>query len=195
MTNGKPVSPPVQKQTSMRKIQNPTKEKSACREKPQIVKEYKKQVPVVKKKFTVETKQEKKIREQKARGIVILQYDLQGNYVTSFPSMHETARQTGTNIKAIEMCCKGEYKQSKGFQYRKQGSELPVLKGLHTFAESTAIFNITSKGKPVAGCDANGNIIEQYDSKRKAEIAHNCYGLLDNIRKQTARFGLYWKFL
>lgn len=143
----------------------------------------------------IETKQEKKEREQKARGIVILQYDLQGRYITSFPSMHEAARQTGTNIKAIEMCCKGEYKQAKGFQYRKKGSKLSILKGLHTLSESTAIFNIVSKGKPVIGCDANGNIIERYDSKRKAEIAHNCYGLLDNIRKQTARFGLYWKFL
>lgn len=150
---------------------------------------------LIKKKFTVETKQEKKIREQKARGVVILQFDLQGHYTTSFPSMREAARQTGTDVKAIEMCCKGEYKQAKGFQYRKKGSELPILKGLHTLAESTAIFNITSKGKPVVGCDANGNIIERYDSKRKAEIAHNCYGLLDDIRKQTARFGLYWKFL
>jgi len=170
---------------------------AACLKNLKIIKETKKKKPLktIVRKRTVETKQEKKIREQKARGITILQYDLQGQYIASFPSMQETARQTCTNVKAIEMCCKGAYKQAKGFQYRKKGSNLPVLKGLHTQAESTAMFNVTSKGKPVVGCDTNGNIIERYDSKRKAEIAHNCYGLLDNIRKRTARFGLYWRFL
>lgn len=192
------------------KAERPTKpyiQESACKLKEIVTKETvaymgnlkvakeEKPLKTIKRKHTVETKQEKKIREQKARGVVILQYDLQGQYITSFPSMQETARQTNTNVKAIEMCCKGAYKQAKGFQYRKKGSDLPVLQGVHTLAESTAMFNIASKGKPVVGCDADGNIVERYDSKRKAEIAHNCYGLLDNIRKQTARFGLYWRFL
>jgi hypothetical protein len=172
------------------------KEKVSCMKNLKVIKEGKKKfLKMIRRKHTVETKQEKKIREQKARGIVILQYDLQGQYITSFPSLQETARQTNTNVKAIEMCCKGAYKQAKGFQYRKKGSDLPVLQDVHTLAESTTMFNIASKGKPVVGCDADGNIVERYDSKRKAEIAHNCYGLLDNIRKRTARFGLYWKFL
>ncbi len=195
MKTKKPVQQHIQETTRKPKI-IVTKEKVACLGDLKVIKETKKKpLKTIKRKRTVETKQEKKIREQKARGITILQYDLQGQYITSFPSMQETARQTNTNVKAIEMCCKGAYKQAKGFQYRKEGSDLPVLQGVHTLAESTAMFNIASKGKPVVGCDADGNIIERYDSKRRAEIAHNCYGLLDNIRKRTARFGLYWRFL
>lgn len=191
----RPVQPHIQESACESK-EIVTKEKVAYKGNLKVTKEEnKKSLKTIKRKHTVETKQEKKIREQKARGTVVLQYDLQGQYITSFPSMQETARQTNTNVKAIEMCCKGAYKQAKGFQYRKKGSDLPVLQGVHTLAESTAMFNIASKGKPVVGCDADGNIVERYDSKRKAEIAHNCYGLLDNIRKRTARFGLYWRFL
>lgn len=46
-------------------------------------------------------------------------FDLQGNYIDSFPSICEAARQTGVCYSNINNCVAGKFKQAKGFVWRR----------------------------------------------------------------------------
>lgn len=112
----------------------------------------------------VETKEEKKIREQRARGRKIEQYDLQGNYITTFPSLHEAASQTGVSIKGITNCCIGVFPQSKGFQFRYKNSNLKVRCGLISGKEKLAKNNTEQKGIKIRLCDLSHKVVGVFPS-------------------------------
>lgn len=147
------------------------------------------------KEIPLETREVKKKREQESRGIKIEQYDLNGNLIAIHPSLHETARQSGVNIRGISFCCSGKYKQCNGFQFKKSGSSKAIYRNLLPSGEYISKFNVATKGKPVGGFNERDELVEKYDSKRQAEKAHNAYGLINNIKSNTKRFGLYWRFL
>lgn len=55
----------------------------------------------------------------------VLQYTLNGEFVNEYPSVMETARQTGILQSNISMCCLGKRKTAKGFiwRYKKNGGD------------------------------------------------------------------------
>lgn len=48
----------------------------------------------------------------------VAQYDLEGNFIQTFPSIAEAGRQTGTNSSYISQVCRGNHKQAKGYIYK-----------------------------------------------------------------------------
>lgn len=46
------------------------------------------------------------------------QYDLNGNFICSYPSAQEAGRQLGFSSSAITSTCRGEYKQTHGFIFK-----------------------------------------------------------------------------
>lgn len=48
----------------------------------------------------------------------IIQYDLDGNFIQEYPSMHEAARCLGLKQGGISMCCRGIAKTAYGFVWK-----------------------------------------------------------------------------
>ena len=46
------------------------------------------------------------------------QYDLDGNFIGRYNSIHEATKKTGSAHSAILNCCRGLYKQTKGYVWR-----------------------------------------------------------------------------
>ena len=59
---------------------------------------------------------QRKLRDKQCKPIA--QYDLEGNLIKVFPSLHEITTQTGFHRYAIGKCCKGIYKQSYNYIWR-----------------------------------------------------------------------------
>jgi hypothetical protein len=56
------------------------------------------------------------------------QYDLNGNFIQSFKSLHEAAAKTGVNISCICECCRNILKSTKGsiFKYNNTNVKLKI---------------------------------------------------------------------
>lgn len=54
----------------------------------------------------------------------IIQYDLDGNFIQEYPSMHEAARCLGLKQGGISMCCRGIAKTAYGFIWKYKMDEL-----------------------------------------------------------------------
>lgn len=53
----------------------------------------------------------------------VLKFDLNGNFLQEYKSVTQAGRQNNVNISCISACCRGIYKQVKGFKYQfKKGS-------------------------------------------------------------------------
>ena len=46
------------------------------------------------------------------------QYDLDGNFINTYPSIHEASRQLGFGYSSIAGVCRGEHKQTHGFVFK-----------------------------------------------------------------------------
>ncbi len=58
----------------------------------------------------------------------ILVYDLEGNYIETYPSIREASRQLNTHTSGIERVLRGTYYQSKGLQFRYENDYREVKK-------------------------------------------------------------------
>ena len=48
----------------------------------------------------------------------VIQCDLLGNYIETYPSLKEAGEQTGTNIPALSSCLNGKYKTAGGYTWK-----------------------------------------------------------------------------
>lgn len=48
----------------------------------------------------------------------VIQYDLDGNFICEYSSVHEASRITGINRGNIGSCCRGLYKKTKGYIWK-----------------------------------------------------------------------------
>ena len=66
-----------------------------------------------------------KFRDGRRKGIKnanaksVEQYDLDGNFIKSWPLMSLAAKETGTNLSSISSCCAGKCKSANGFIWKK----------------------------------------------------------------------------
>lgn len=89
----------------------------------------------------------------------ILQYDLDGSFIREWPSTYEIYESYGFSRSAIARCCRGEYKQMMGYNWKyKIGDEIPQ-----------SINATTQKLRRVVQCDKDGNFIAEFDSIAEAE--------------------------
>lgn len=63
-----------------------------------------------------------------AKGIPVIQYTLQGEFVAEYPSANQASMITAIDHWSICACCRGEYIHSGGYQWRYKNSDLSVQK-------------------------------------------------------------------
>ena len=61
-----------------------------------------------------------------SKGISVLQFDLNGKYISEFASANQASASLNIDHWSICACCRGEYAHSGGYQWRYKGSDLPV---------------------------------------------------------------------
>lgn len=65
-----------------------------------------------------------KIRKNQPGNLCVLQIDKKtGIMVAEYTSLSEASRQTGTQVSAISMCCKGKLRSSNGYKWQYKNSE------------------------------------------------------------------------
>ena len=98
------------------------------------------------------------------KGRAVRQYNLQGEWLMSFDSVSEAARQTGTQQSKITDCCKGNRKTAGEYQWRYDDLNLELLPSVPV---------PSCKKKKVAQYDLNNNLINVYESYAEAARAVN----------------------
>lgn len=94
----------------------------------------------------------------------VRQYNLNGEYMMTYPSISEAAKQTGSLQAKIVDCCVGNRKTTNNYQWRYDDANIDKLPAVNK--------PITSK-KKVAQYDKQGNLLNVYESFREAARAVN----------------------
>lgn len=84
-----------------------------------------------------------------SKGKSVEQYDLMGQYVATYPSAHEAARQTNINYSSICACAREEIEQVKGYQWKyttsnkiiKQVIPKHIIKTVYQFSQDGTLLN------------------------------------------------------
>lgn len=117
----------------------------------------------------------------------IYQYDLNGNYIQSWPSCKEIQRQLNFNAGYIGKCVSGKRKSAYNY--------------LWTNYKQDKIDSYLSKiGKPVqvGQYDLNGNLIQIFPTiKEASQITHTDASLISKVCKGTRKSasGYLWKYI
>lgn len=123
----------------------------------------------------------------KNKNSTVYQYDLNGNFIQSWPSCKEIARQTGYDDSAIGRCIKNKRLSAYNYQwknfYQKKIPKIPNAKG---------------KAISIIQCDLEGNELKIFNSIKEAAQAIN--GDDSAIRKTINKsnrtaYGYKWKTL
>ena len=64
------------------------------------------------------TESNRKNMESQSTRQVVCQFDLEGNYITTFPSLCEASRATGISRTSITLCCREKIQSIKGFVFK-----------------------------------------------------------------------------
>lgn len=123
------------------------------------------------------------------------QYDLNCNFIKTYDSLSDAARQLNCsgNINVIRGCCEGKYKQGLGYIWRYEGSKLPLVSVTNTKRKKSG-----NKSKVVYQYDLSDNFIKKYNSSIEAayELGIKCAGTINECargRKKTAG-GYKWSY-
>ena len=149
---------------------------------------YKKQKAVTKARRKREQEIAREIKENN-KPYIVDQYDLNGNYISSFKTMQAAARTCGgTNGNAITHCCNRNplYKKAYGYIWRWHGEPLGDI--------NTANACI----KMVMQCDLDGVEIKQWESissvEKELKIHHSAISNCCQGKRKSAG-GYKWKYV
>lgn len=150
------------------------------------------------------TKEEKKQRQQqasaeatqKSMGKKVNQFDLNKNYIATYPSLQEASKAVNANNQYyIKSCCEGKVSKAHGFlwQYYKEEN---IINGIPKWDNSIKMKN--SQKRKVIQYDLNMNELARYDSiseaakalgkKKFSGISEVCSG------KQKTAGGFIWRY-
>ncbi len=87
----------------------------------------------------------------------VCQYDVMGNYITTFPSISQAERETGCN--SISDCCNGKRKMSNRFVWRFVGDDFHKYDDIYDYNTEIAI-----------QYDRKGNFIAEYELYKARKI-------------------------
>lgn len=59
-----------------------------------------------------------KQRATESRSKKVVQYDINGGFISEYPSINEASRKTGIALSCIGRCCSGEFKQTHGYIFK-----------------------------------------------------------------------------
>lgn len=124
-----------------------------------------------------------------AKGKIVEQYDLQGNFIAEYPSAHQASYSTGINFSSICACCRKEIKHTKNFQWKYKNSD-KIISNLSN--EKIIVLN-----KKVMQYSTSKELIKIYDSLEEASKQTNLSkSIICNVcngKKNTAG-GYVWRY-
>ncbi len=103
---------------------------------------------------------EARLAASNAKKIPILQYDLEGDFITEFKSLNDASNYLGVLPNAIGQNLSGIAKSSGGFQWRIKTK---------VFLKKIEPYFIENNGLPIGKFDLDGNLIEMFESLLDAE--------------------------
>ena len=124
----------------------------------------------------------------------VLQYDLDGNFITEYITSGEAAEKTNTSQEEINRCClrsRNAY-SANGFIWKKKNDDTPI--------EIWVKANKTKFNKrPIIQYDLDGNIIQEFPSIQAAGAAFNKKSPQGTIGEvchghQILAYGFIWRF-
>lgn len=129
----------------------------------------------------------------KARGYVVFQYDMYGNYIQKFYSANDAGRKLNISMSSIKQCCKKNYSHAGGYLWRYEKDGYIENHNIDEEARNIKFGN----GVAVDQFDLNGNYINTYSSCVEAARQMNCS--TSNIRdclknRQAHAKGFKWKY-
>lgn len=121
-----------------------------------------------------------------SKGKVVEQYDLNGQLINVYASANQASRETNIDHWSICACCRGEYNQSGGFQWKYQ-EDTKIINPLNVRTDFT-----------VLQLDKNTNeILQEFKSLKEAseitKIAKSTICNVCNGKGKTAG-GFKWKY-
>ena len=84
--------------------------------------------------------------------IPVMQFDINGKFISSYESAAEAERQTSTCYKNILQCCRNELKSANNYLWRFKA----------TYCDGQIVEYIRDDARPVIQIDKNGNIVSEY---------------------------------
>ena len=127
--------------------------------------------------------------------VKIDQYDLLGNFITTFFSISEAARQGFSSSGNIVNCLKGHTPSAGGYQWRYHGEEAPgplvyKVTDQHDWSSSKrAISQYTKTGQYIATFDSAHDAARSLEGNRSSgHISECCAG------KRKSAYGYIWKY-
>lgn len=97
----------------------------------------------------------------------VFQYDLQGNFIKTWYSMSDARRATG--VKAIDLCCRGEYTTAGGYIWLYDNNIEDRLKQVHKVHD----LHLSSITREVAQYTLDGKLIKIYPTITEAARVFN----------------------
>lgn len=130
----------------------------------------------------------KQVEKQK---MPVDQYDLQGNYIATYPSLSDAARSVGVTESSIHRCCSGMGNTAAGYKWTYHGEEL-----IERVRKATG--KRGASGVPIVQCDLEGNEVARFSSMMEAgektglnrnKISECCHGGLQEYAGYKWSFG------
>jgi hypothetical protein len=129
----------------------------------------------------------KEIEKQKVK---VNQYDLEGNYIKTFESIHDADRHTNIDYRNIQAVCKGERKTADFYQWRYLSEEFPKDKNIGKI--------VKYKGRKINQYTLTGEYIKTWDSVAQATKCLNIkHSGIPNVCKGKGKSaaGFQWRYL
>lgn len=108
--------------------------------------------------------------------IMVSQYDAEGNYLSTFHSITEAARQTGIGYASIAYAARLPARKAGGYYWRKGDANKINLKQVQEIIRKRQISYKEKKGVKVMQYDAAGNLVATFhaisDAAKKAGVSH-----------------------
>ena len=121
-----------------------------------------------------------------SKGYRVIQYSLEGNYLSTYDSANQASSITGVDHWSICACCRNEYKHAGGYQWKYENSDKIILP-----ISIRTNFSVLQLDK------ATNKIIAEYPSLREASnqtgIASSTICNVCNGKGKTAG-GFKWKY-
>lgn len=115
------------------------------------------------------------------KNIEILQYDINGDYIATYPSIKSASEKLGISKSQISLSCKNEEMLAGGFQWKKANSDKKIIQ----------INKINYYKRQVYQYDLSGNYIATYDSISKAEKESCSSAIWNSCNNLQAQSGGY----
>lgn len=96
-----------------------------------------------------------------ARGKVVEQYDLFGNFIAEYSNAHEANRQTGINYSDICACCRREKPHACNYQWKYKDNEDQRITNI--FSSDLVLYNW-----PIQRYSLTGQFIKEYNNFKEA---------------------------